>query len=140
MQNIYIIDNEQKLKEQLKHIFKEEKIYKFKQIRTDEIDVALKDIPALIIINEDTITENVHELCYKIRDNDGDYHQHHAAQHRGRQRQEGQYRRNRPGEVIRRDRRVQKAGKGNHNLDGGQKVGGGICNLEQPRGGAVSLF
>ena len=70
MQNIYIIDNEQKLKEQLKHIFKEEKIYKFKQIRTDEIDVALKDIPALIIINEDTITENVHELCYKIRDND----------------------------------------------------------------------
>ncbi len=70
MQNIYIIDNEQELKEQLKNIFKEEKVYSFKQIKTEEIDTALKDIPALIIINEDTIEEDACKLCYKIRDND----------------------------------------------------------------------
>ena len=32
--------------------------------------MALKDIPALIIINEDTITENATEICHKIRNDD----------------------------------------------------------------------
>lgn len=70
MQNIYLIDDEEQLKKNLKEIFKEEKNYRFKQIKTENLDIALKDIPALIIINEDTITEDVRAICRKIRNND----------------------------------------------------------------------
>ena len=70
MQTIYLIDDEQNLKQELTDYFAEEKLYKFKQIKKENIDVALRDIPALIIINEDTIEENVPELCAKIRSND----------------------------------------------------------------------
>lgn len=70
MQTIYLIDDEQKLKKQLTEAFSEDKLYKFKQIKKENIDVALRDIPALIIINEDTIEDNVPELCEKIRSND----------------------------------------------------------------------
>lgn len=70
MQNIYLIDDEEELKKNVKEIFKEEKNYRFKQIKTENLDIALKDIPALIIINEDTITEDVREICRKIRNND----------------------------------------------------------------------
>lgn len=70
MQNVYLIDDEVDLKKELKEIFKEDNNYNFKQIKTENIDIALKDIPALIIINEDTITEDVVEICNKIRNND----------------------------------------------------------------------
>ena len=45
-------------------------MFKFKRGNIQNLDSALKDIPALIIINEDGIQENVVELCGKIRDND----------------------------------------------------------------------
>ena len=69
MHTIYIIDNEEYLKKKLNEIFKQEKEYNFKQIKTENIEVALKDIPALIIINEDTI-ENAIDVCNKIRNDD----------------------------------------------------------------------
>lgn len=70
MQSIYLIDDDEKLKKKLTELFNEEKIYKFKQIKTENVDIALKDIPALIIINEDTTKEDAAEICRKIRDND----------------------------------------------------------------------
>lgn len=70
MQNIYLIDDEDELKKKLKEIFNEEKEFKFKQIKTENLDIALKDIPALIIIHEDTITEDVRKICNRIRNND----------------------------------------------------------------------
>ncbi len=70
MHTVYIIDDDEYLKKKLSEIFKQDKDYKFKQIKTESIDVALKDIPALIIINEDTISEAATEICYKIRNND----------------------------------------------------------------------
>lgn len=70
MHNIYIIDDNDSLKKKLNEIFKKDKDFKFKQIKTENVDVALKDIPALIIINEDTISENAIEICHKIRNND----------------------------------------------------------------------
>ena len=69
MQIVYLIDDD-KLKKLLTESFKDNKNYKFKQIRTENIDVALKDIPALIIVNEDTISENAETICNKIRNND----------------------------------------------------------------------
>lgn len=70
MQIVYFIDDDDKLKKLLTESFKDNKNYKFKQIRTENIDVALKDIPALIIVNEDTISENAETICNKIRNND----------------------------------------------------------------------
>ena len=70
MQIVYLIDDDDKLKKLLTESFKDNKNYKFKQIRTENIDVALKDIPALIIVNEDTVSENAETVCNKIRNND----------------------------------------------------------------------
>lgn len=69
-QSIYVIDNDDTLKDTLNKMFKEEKIYKFKKVDTKRIDVALKNIPSLIIINEDTIDEDILEVCKKIRANE----------------------------------------------------------------------
>ena len=62
-QSIYVIDNDNTLKDTLNKMFKEEKVYKFKKVDTKRIDDALKNIPSLIIINEDTIDENILEIC-----------------------------------------------------------------------------
>lgn len=70
MHTVYLIDDDVALIKELKEIFKHDKDFKFKQIKTENVDVALKDIPALIIINEDTISENAIEICHKIRNND----------------------------------------------------------------------
>ena len=70
MWEIYIIDGEKELECELQKRFARDKMFKFKRGNIQNLDSALKDIPALIIINEDGIQENVVELCGKIRDND----------------------------------------------------------------------
>lgn len=67
MQDVYIIskNNEIKLKLQQSLIN-----IKLKEIEENEIDNALKDIPSLIIINEDTLNGDAIELCKRIRDNE----------------------------------------------------------------------
>lgn len=69
-QEIYIIDNGNSLKEKLIELFKKEKEYKFKKAKTTEIETVLKNIPALIIINEDGVDEDIIKLCNKIRENE----------------------------------------------------------------------
>ena len=69
-QEIYIIDNDNELKSRLVDIFKKEKEYKFKKAKTTEIESVLKNIPALIIINEDGIQEDIIQLCNQIRENE----------------------------------------------------------------------
>ena len=67
---IYIIDNGNDLKETIENLFKKEKSYKFQKVSTERIDVVLKNIPSLIIINEDNLNENIIEVCKKIRLNE----------------------------------------------------------------------
>lgn len=67
VQEIYLIDNNVQLKDKLKEIFKKEKIYKFTNVETSNIEEALKNIPSLIIINEDNIDIKACEICKKIR-------------------------------------------------------------------------
>ena len=67
---IYLIDDEKELKTKLLEVFKEEKEYKFKKAETAEIDNVLKNIPELIIINEDSIKADIIDVCNKIRDNE----------------------------------------------------------------------
>lgn len=71
IQEIYLIDDTQELQETLNKLFKEqEENYKFTRIQTNQIENALKNIPTLIIINEDTISIDCIELCKKIRSNE----------------------------------------------------------------------
>lgn len=69
-QDIYLIDNDNKLKRTLVELFKSEKDYKFEKVDTKRIDEALRNIPSLLIINEDTIDEDIIELCKRIRANE----------------------------------------------------------------------
>ena len=70
MQVIYIIDDENELKTTLQARFAEEKRFKFKKVKTQDLEDALRDIPALIIINEDNTDVNVKNMCESIRNND----------------------------------------------------------------------
>ena len=70
LQEIYVIDDSFELSDILKDIFKENKEYLIKTVTTSEIDVALKNIPSLIIIHEDKIDRDIVELCKAIRKNE----------------------------------------------------------------------
>ena len=66
-QDIYIIDDKRELIEVLKKSFINEKHYKFVSVGTDEIEEALKNIPSMILIDEDTTNMDIVELCKKLR-------------------------------------------------------------------------
>lgn len=70
VQDIYIIDDNIELINTLKKAFKNENEYSFKGVKTDDIETALRNIPSLIIINEDSIDKDIIELCRKIREDD----------------------------------------------------------------------
>lgn len=69
-QEIYIIDNGLELKKTISDLFKKEKEIKLKKVSSEKIDDMLKNIPSLIIINEDQIDENIIEVCKRIRLNE----------------------------------------------------------------------
>lgn len=70
IQDIYIIDEENNLYNTLNELFKKEKNYRFRCLKQENLDVALKNIPSLIIIHEDTVKSSVIDICNKIREND----------------------------------------------------------------------
>ncbi len=70
VQEIYIIDDDESSILVFKELFKNDKEYKFISVKSDMIDVALKNIPSIIIINEDAIEVDIVDLCKKIRNDD----------------------------------------------------------------------
>lgn len=71
VQEIYVIEDRNDLKNRLNESFKRETDdYKFKTIKTSELEVALRNIPALIIIDEDKSDINIVEFCKSIRSNE----------------------------------------------------------------------
>lgn len=70
VQDIYVIDNSNELKNILNNLFKTNNEYHFKRVTTKQIDIALRNIPALIIIHEDTLTNEVSSIYSKIKEND----------------------------------------------------------------------
>lgn len=64
---VYIIDDDESSIVIFKELFRDEPNYKFISVKTEQIDIALKNIPSLIVINEDAIDRDVIELCRKIR-------------------------------------------------------------------------
>lgn len=67
MQDIYIIDDDDASIVIFRELFKNDPEYKFTSVKTEQIDIALKNIPSLIVINEDAIDRDVVDLCRKIR-------------------------------------------------------------------------
>ena len=67
MQEIYIIDDDESSLPIFRELFKDEEGFKFIGVKTEQIDIALKNIPSLIIINEDAIDIDVVDVCKKIR-------------------------------------------------------------------------
>ena len=68
---VYIFDTTIKLLNDLREMFQNDKAFKFKCVESQRIDCVLKEIPDLIIINEDNLKDKLDDLCYKIR-NDAD--------------------------------------------------------------------
>ena len=70
IQYIYIVDEEVDLYNRLTELFKSEESFCFKLVKENEVDVALKNIPELIIINEDSLQGSIIDICGTIREND----------------------------------------------------------------------
>ena len=66
-QDIYVIDDDDTSIPIFKELFKEDREFKFIGIKTEQIDIALKNIPSLIVINEDAINIDALTLCRRIR-------------------------------------------------------------------------
>ena len=64
---IYIIDDDESSIAIFRELFIDDKEYQFISVKTEQIDIALKNIPALIVINEDAIDRDVIDVCRKIR-------------------------------------------------------------------------
>lgn len=67
LQEIFIIDEDETLINIMKEMFQKDKTYRFKTVKTKDLEIALKSIPALIIINEDTIKEDIMHITKRIR-------------------------------------------------------------------------
>ena len=67
LNEIYIIDDDDSSVVIFKELFRDDKEYQFISVKTEQIDIALKNIPALIVINEDAIDRDVLDVCKKIR-------------------------------------------------------------------------
>ena len=70
LKEIYIIDDDESSILVFNKLFENDKEYKFISVQSDQIDIALKNIPSIIIINEDAIEVDIVELCKKIRSDD----------------------------------------------------------------------
>lgn len=70
VQEIYIIDDSDELTPNIKQMFEKEKEYKFKNVKTQDIDIAIKNIPSLIMINEEGTKKDILEICSQIRDDE----------------------------------------------------------------------
>ena len=67
IQEISIIDDDESSIIVFRELFKNDPEYKFISVTSDQIDIALKNIPSIIIVNEDAIEVDVLDLCKKIR-------------------------------------------------------------------------
>lgn len=70
LQEIYIIDDDESSIMVFEKLFQKDEDYKFISVKSEQIDIALKNIPSIIIINEDAIEVDIIELCKKIRNDD----------------------------------------------------------------------
>ena len=69
-QEIYIIDDTTELADKLQVMFKNEPDFHFVSMPSNNIDAVLKNIPTMIIIEDDNTALSALEICQKIRTNE----------------------------------------------------------------------
>lgn len=67
LKQVYVFDTTIKLLNDLREMFANDKTFKFRCVESQRIDCVLKEIPDLIIINEDHLKDKLNELCSRIR-------------------------------------------------------------------------
>ena len=67
MKNIYILDNEEKIYNDLAYEFKKDDGVKLKRFSIEQFNIVLKHIPDILIINEDCLTKDILDLAKIIR-------------------------------------------------------------------------
>lgn len=67
-QEIYVIDENEELTEELKKIFKKHENLNFNRISVAQLQLIYRNLPQLIIINDDNIQTDSIEVCKKIRE------------------------------------------------------------------------
>lgn len=70
IKEIYVIDEDLELTETLKRMYNEEKEYNITNVKEANMKNKLKNIPSLVIINEDTMKQDIVEICRYIRNDD----------------------------------------------------------------------
>lgn len=70
IQDIYVVDDDNKLTKELRDIFKKEETFNFTNVNSKNLDIIFKNIPELILINEDNITVPIERICGEIRGNE----------------------------------------------------------------------
>ena len=70
LQEIYIIDDQTNFIKKLKELFHADQEYRFTNVHSDKVEQALKNIPNLIMICEDSIGQDALEICKRVREDE----------------------------------------------------------------------
>lgn len=72
MKNIYILDENEELKKQIKELLKDNKEIKIKQYKSEKFEKILNSIPDILIVNEDSLPEDIKvcDICKQIREDE----------------------------------------------------------------------
>ena len=70
LQEVYIIDDKSELINKMREIFRDEKDYNFVSVKAKDMEIALENIPSLIIVEDDNIEMSAYDVCKKIRENE----------------------------------------------------------------------
>lgn len=70
IQDIYVIDDQNELTKTLSNLFAELYEYRFINVKAEELQLALRNIPSLIIVDEDNTNVDIIDICKTIRDDD----------------------------------------------------------------------
>ena len=70
IQEIYLIDNQNQLEKTLRNMFKDNKEYSITKVITEGLEIYLKNIPSLIIVNEDSVNNEAVDICKKIKEDE----------------------------------------------------------------------
>ena len=70
IQDVYVIDDKMELSTILKRLYEGMDEYRFINVKAEELEKALRNIPALIIIDEDNTNVDIIDICKTIRKDD----------------------------------------------------------------------
>ena len=69
MKYVYLIDKDEEIEQKITNIFKKDEGLKIVKHKPDEIESVLRNVPDILVINEDRVEEDIIKYCKKIRSN-----------------------------------------------------------------------